>query len=211
MGMSTSIAADTKEQILDVAERLFAEQGFAGTSLRSVVREANVNLASVHYHFGSKEGLFRAVVEYIAEPIVSGQLDELSRCLEASDPPSIKAILKAFLLPPLRCVISSEKPRLYRARFMGRCRTEPEPLQAIAKHEFRSSEQAFLDALQRSLPDQSRTELTWKLDLVIASLIRVATEAGRPGALLQGRTPDDIEATASRLVNFLAAGFQAIP
>jgi len=207
--MSTNIPAETKEQILDVAERLFAEHGFAGTSLRSVVREAEVNLASVHYHFGSKEGLFRAVVAHIAQPIVSGQLDELSQRIQANDPPEVEAILEAFLLPPLRCVMNSEEPRIYRARFMGRCRTEPDPLQSIAKREFRASEQAFLDVLQRSLPDQSRTELSWKLDLVIAALLRVATEAGKPGALLQGKTPEDIQATASRLVHFLAAGFRA--
>ena len=42
---------DTKEQIISVAERLFAERGFAGTTLRNVISEADVNLAAVHYHF----------------------------------------------------------------------------------------------------------------------------------------------------------------
>jgi AcrR family transcriptional regulator len=45
---------DTKERILDAAERLFAERGFAGTSLRSVTKQAGVNLAAIHYHFGAK-------------------------------------------------------------------------------------------------------------------------------------------------------------
>lgn len=191
-----------------MAERLFSDRGFAGTSLRSVVREANVNIAAVHYHFGSKEGLFRAVVAQIAQPIVADQLDNLSQCIHVSDPPDVEALLEAFLLPPLYCVMNPEEPRIYRARFMGRCRTEPDPIQAIAKQEFRVSEQAYLDVLQRSLPNQSRTELSWKLDLVVASLIRVATEAGKPGALLQGNTSDDIQMTVSRLVRFLAAGFR---
>lgn len=204
----TGISADTKKQILHVAERLFADQGFAGTSLRSVVREADVNLAAVHYHFGSKEGLYRAVVAHIAEQIVMAQLEQLSKCLNTSDPPHLEDILEAFLAPPLQVVMSAGEQRIYRARFMGRCRTEPDPIQAIAHKEFHRSEQAFLDILQRSLPDQSRTELAWKLDLVIAALIRVATEAGKPNALLQSNTPEDIQKTASRLVSFLAAGFQ---
>ena len=54
--------ADTKERILDAAELLFAEHGFSGTSLRAVTGEAEVNLAAVNYHFGSKMGLFKAVV-----------------------------------------------------------------------------------------------------------------------------------------------------
>ncbi|MGB7445196.1 MAG: hypothetical protein WA919_29335, partial [Coleofasciculaceae cyanobacterium] len=93
-----------------------------------------------------------------------------------------------------------------RARFLGRCRTEPDPIQTIAKEEFQTCEQSFLDVLQRSLPNQSRTELSWKLDLVIAVLIRVATEAGKPNALLKGDSPEDIQVTVSRLVRFLASG-----
>lgn len=46
--MTSTTSADTKEQILNVAERLFAENGFAGTSLRSVIREADVNLSAVN-------------------------------------------------------------------------------------------------------------------------------------------------------------------
>ena len=48
---------DTKDKILDAAERLFADQGFAATSLRQITTEANVNLAAVNYHIKSKESL----------------------------------------------------------------------------------------------------------------------------------------------------------
>ena len=51
----------TKERILDAAERLFAERGFAATSLRSITAAAGVNLAAVNYHFRSKEALLEAV------------------------------------------------------------------------------------------------------------------------------------------------------
>src|ERR1035441_9434380 len=53
---------DTKERILDTAERLFSEQGYAATSLRSIIARAGVNLAAVHYHFHSKEALLEAVI-----------------------------------------------------------------------------------------------------------------------------------------------------
>ena len=55
--------ADTKLTILDTAERLFADHGFGATSLRNIISEAEVNLAAVHYHFGSKEALIKAVLE----------------------------------------------------------------------------------------------------------------------------------------------------
>lgn len=207
--MNTPIQSNTKEQILNVAERLFAERGFAGTSLRSVIGEAGVNLAAVHYHFGSKEELFRAVVSRIAKPVVAAQLERLAHCQADNESPTVEAILEAFLTPPLQIIFSGGEPCMNRAQFMGRCRTEPDSIQTIAKHEFQASEQSFLDVLQRSFPDQSRTELSWKLDLVIAALIRVGTEAGKPNALLRGNSPEDIHLVVSRLVRFLASGMRA--
>lgn len=49
--------SDTKTRILDAAEKLFAERGFSETSLRLITSKAEVNLASVNYHFGSKKEL----------------------------------------------------------------------------------------------------------------------------------------------------------
>lgn len=92
---------------------------------------------------------------------------------------------------------------------MGRCRIEPEPIQSIASREFDPSTQAFLDALQKALPAQSRSQLTWKLDLVVASLIRVMAEVDKPQALLQSGQASDIEQTLAPLVAFLAAGLRS--
>ena len=51
----------TKDRILSAAEALFAEFGFVGTSLRQVTSRADVNLAAVNYHFGSKDNLVAEV------------------------------------------------------------------------------------------------------------------------------------------------------
>ena len=52
---------DTRERILDAAERLFMAHGYEGTSMRQITGEAAVNLAAVNYHFGSKESLMQEV------------------------------------------------------------------------------------------------------------------------------------------------------
>jgi AcrR family transcriptional regulator len=49
--------SDTRERILDVAERLFMDNGYEATSMRTITSAAEVNLAAVNYHFGSKEAL----------------------------------------------------------------------------------------------------------------------------------------------------------
>ncbi len=55
--------ADKREEILLVAERLFGDNGFDGTSVRDIAQHANVNLAMISYYFGSKEKLLEALLE----------------------------------------------------------------------------------------------------------------------------------------------------
>jgi len=205
----TSSTTDTKEQIISVAERLFAERGFAGTTLRNVVSEAGVNLAAVHYHFGSKEDLFRAVVARFARPVVEQELRLLAELQAGSELPSVEAILTVVFKPSLEILSQDPDTRLVRAQFMGRCRTEPEPIQSIANEEFAAATDACLDVLQRVLPEQSRSQLHWKFDLVIAALIRVLTEAGKPYALLKSNNLEDVEATTQQLVRFLSLGMRS--
>ncbi|MGG6269292.1 TetR/AcrR family transcriptional regulator [Leptolyngbya sp. AN03gr2] len=195
---------DTKEQIITVAERLFAERGFTATTLRNVVSEAGVNLAAVHYHFGSKEELFRAVVARFACPVVEQELALLEQLKANKEVPSVEAILTAVFKPCLEFLVRDPAALLVRAQFMGRCRIEPEPLKSLVENEFSQATELCLDLLQRALPEQSRSQLSWKLDLAIAALIRVQTEAGQPFALLQSTDPGSIQNAIEQLVKFLS-------
>src|SRR2546430_14347990 len=86
---------DTKQRILDSAERLFAEYGFAGVSLRAIIADAKVNLAAIHYHYRSKEALFDAVILRRLEPINRERLGRV----EFFEQPTLGQILGAFLAP----------------------------------------------------------------------------------------------------------------
>ncbi len=208
--MKASSTIDTKEQILTVAEELFAELGYAGTSLRRVIKEAGVNLSAVHYHFGSKEELFRAVVARTAQPIVTKSLEQLAIVEANKENPSVEDILEAFLAPSLEIIIDRKiDSPLNCARLIGRSRTEPDPIQEIAEEEFEKLGQAYLDALQRILPDQSRNQIDWKLDLVVAGLIRVLTEAGKPNALIEDNSPESVKVAVSKLVTFFAPAMRS--
>src|SRR5215472_13313064 len=70
---------DTKQRILDTAERLIADQGYAATSLRNIIGEAGVNLAAVHYHFGSKEDLLDELILRKAGVVNKERLELLDR------------------------------------------------------------------------------------------------------------------------------------
>jgi AcrR family transcriptional regulator len=70
--------SDKREHILNVAEVLFAEKGFDGTSVRDIAQQAGVNLAMISYYFGSKEKLLESLIEFRAG-YVYGILDELNK------------------------------------------------------------------------------------------------------------------------------------
>ncbi|MEA5593343.1 TetR/AcrR family transcriptional regulator [Rivularia sp. UHCC 0363] len=199
---------DTKEQILNVAERLFAEKGFAGTTLRNVIREAGVNIAAVHYHFGSKEELFIAVLRRVARQCIELQLQQLAKYENLPEPPLVENILQAFFAPPLRVISQMGEAGMVRAQFMGRCRGEPLPIQELANKEFDESTQRFLDILQRALPNQTRLELQWKLDLAVAILVRTLNQVGQTGKLIAGNSSEEVEIAIARLVKFVAQGMK---
>ena len=91
----------TKERIMDVAEGLFAEKGYAATSLRDITGEAGTNLASVNYHFQSKEGLLSAIIDRFVGPVNRGRLEALEALEAEADgaSPDVEGLLRSFLAP----------------------------------------------------------------------------------------------------------------
>ena len=94
---------DTKQRILDVAEHLFAVRGYHDTSLRAITTTAKVNLASVNYHFGSKESLLDAVFDRRLLPLNEIRRERIEMVREAAaekgTPPDVEATLRAFVEP----------------------------------------------------------------------------------------------------------------
>lgn len=60
--MAKEVDTDTKQKILEVASRLFAQKGFSGTSVRDIANTAGVNLAAINYHFSNKKNLLKEVI-----------------------------------------------------------------------------------------------------------------------------------------------------
>ena len=201
---------DTKQRILDAAERLFAAHGFAGTSLRAVIKEAGVNLAAVHYHFGTKEDLLRAVLSRIVVRVNRERLEMLEQVEAAAgeEPPSLEGILEAYLAPGLRAVEDLGERGIVITRFLGRSYTEPtELVQALVREQFEELGQRFTEALGRALPHLSEAELYWRFKLVVGVMTYIQADAGQSDAYAEDLS--DVDGTVRRLVAFLAAGLRA--
>src|SRR3974377_1155751 len=102
-----------RDRILDAAEHAFGERGFDGTSLRDIVLEAKVNLATVYYYFGSKHGLMEAVLKRRFGPLRQEQLDLLQEAerKDRGGALGVEAVLRALLLPPLKLVVGPAAKR----------------------------------------------------------------------------------------------------
>jgi AcrR family transcriptional regulator len=87
---------DKREHIISTAMKLFAEQGFEGTSIRDIAEKADVNVAMVNYYFGTKEKLFEKIVEYKSAS-TRGVLDEITNNKSLSWFQKIEAIIDSYI------------------------------------------------------------------------------------------------------------------
>jgi AcrR family transcriptional regulator len=80
MHMANSIKGQqTRKQILDAALTQFADHGYAGASVRDIAASAQTNGATLYYHFGSKAGLFQALVDLVEDESFEPMVDAVGR------------------------------------------------------------------------------------------------------------------------------------
>ncbi len=203
---------DTPEKILEAAEQLFADKGFGATSLRSVVAAAGVNVAAIHYHFGSKEGLIRAVFARRLGPINAARIELLDKysAAAAPQPVPVEEIVEAFIRPAF-AITSREAKQSVLARMFGRLHTEAGgTVHAILLEEIRELLVRFHTVLRQTLPELSETERVYRFSFVISAMAAVLMAPERIAMLSQGRVPvGNPEATISYLLRFCSAGLRA--
>ncbi|MFO1078185.1 MAG: TetR/AcrR family transcriptional regulator [Planctomycetota bacterium] len=204
--------ADTREIVLDAAELLFADQGYAATSLRGITAAAGVNLAAVNYHFGSKEELAKAVLARRIAPIN----DERLRRLDALAPSrrTVAAIVRAFVEPPLRAsgaACSGDSPPSRMCRVFGRISVEQPPfLRDFLAAQFRGVARRFAAALATAAPGMTMAATWWRLHFLIGAMAHTMLHSGLLARLSDGQCdPDDVDGMIEHLVAFAVGGLRA--
>jgi len=196
----------TRSAILAAAERLYADRGFGDVTLRDIVAEANVNLAAVNYHFGSKD-------ELIAELFVTRSLatnrERLRELKVAEDAGGgrapIETILRALVGPTLRGCLGPESGRSTAARFMIRASIESVPPIRRIKNREIDHLKKFAAAMRRALPDRDEVELFWGLHFALAMAHHTIRESQRLTKLSDGKCNlDDVDGLIERVVSVAA-------
>jgi AcrR family transcriptional regulator len=201
----------TKNRILDTAEKLFAKQGFAATSLRAIIKEADVNTASVHYHFGSKEGLIEAVLRRQAAPINDERLTSLDR-LEQEHPGGAlptDALVEAFVAPAIQRHFKRSGRGHFLPQLFGRAVSEPdEKLRVIIRDIFKDVFIRYTAAFGRALPHLSQQEIQWRMHFMIGAMV-FTVMVPKVHAPDQPPAGDDTAQMIGRVVGFVTAGWQS--
>jgi AcrR family transcriptional regulator len=195
--------ADTKTRILDAAQKLFAQNGFDGTSLRDITSEAEANLAAVNYHFQTKESLIEAVIARLVEPVNEKRL----ALLEAAGPsPTLEQILNAFISP-----ILDHEPTGEGRALMGRILGTPDQVLVRA---FRSSmrviAERFIAAIAVAVPEVPADERMWRLHFTAGAMAHTLSWSHLWNQLDGMTQPADRASVTARLVAFAAAGFRGV-
>ena len=202
------MAASTKDRLLDVAERLFAERGFPATSLRDITSEARVNVASVNYHFGSKESLLGAVLERRLRPINERRLTLLDaiETAAADHHPDLEEVLRAFLAPPFHKQQEWGERGQNFLHLMGRVHSEVnDEFRASFLQQFETVRNRFAAALQRALPHLGPTDIAWRMLFLVGSMAFTMMWGDSLVSIDQraARDPEDI---LESLIQYAAAG-----
>lgn len=190
---------ETRRQLVKVAERLFAERGLDGVSIRAVNAAADLGAASIHYHFGSKERLIDAVVDEHGAWVsarVTARIDELAA---RSTPPSATDLVQAIATPYLELL---ERDRVRGLRWVKitaqLTMSGDDRLTAL----YPNPSSRMLEQLRRAFPDVTEDRLVMRWSVASRTLLQMLSHGDRWSAGLREYVAE--------LVHFVAGGLAAL-
>lgn len=205
--------SETVERILDAAEQLFAEKGFAETSLRLITSKAGVNLAAVNYHFGSKKALIQAVFSRFLTPFCQS----LERELERRPPGDAQAEDLEALLELLVVQALGVKPRTGNdlsvfMRLLGLAFSQGQGhLRQYLEEQYGRVFRRYLLLVHAAAPGIPPLELFWRVHFMLgaAAFSMSGIKALRAMAEADFGVNTSTEQVMRLMVPFMAAGMRA--
>ena len=208
---------DTRERILDAAERLFMAHGYEGTSMRQITGDAAVNLAAVNYHFGCKESLMQEVFRRRLGWLNEERMRVLNEMELAADGNPLKPsqIVDGYFGTLLRMADEDERGGVTFLRLLGRTLTDPsEFIRTFLAEEYAGVMERYKAALFKALPDVPKAEIVWRFHFMLGatSYAIAGTYALRVVTDWQIEPSDTVDRTdrlLPRLMSFLLGGLRA--
>lgn len=165
---------DTRQRIIDAAEQLFAEKGFNNTTMRAITSMAEVNLAAVNYHFGSKESLLQEVFERHILPLNQERRRRLEAVRAEARTHNRKlqprAVLSAFITPTLKLRDAGPSARNFLS-LVGRSLSDSDDTpRRIFFTNMQPMIELLFDMLCEALPDCQPSQVCWRLRFSLSAM-----------------------------------------
>lgn len=200
----------TVERILDSAEVLFAEKGFAETSLRAITSKAGVNLAAVNYHFGSKESLIQSVFERFLNPFCELLKAKMNDAF--AEAVSLEKLLALVADTAMQTQSGDRRRVAIFFRLTGLAYTQAQGhMRRFLRERYGEVFRRFLTLLEQSTPELTPVERFWRVHFALGaatfalsgmeSLLAIANADLKPSTTQQQIT--------EKLLDFVAGGICA--
>ena len=202
---------ETRERILDVAERLFARHGLDAVSVRDITHAAKANLGAINYHFGTKRKLMVAVFDRRMTPLTRERMSALDALEKAAGDGAlpVAGVLEAMFRPAVLHAMDKQRGGAVFGRLMARSMMETNPhLESFMRGQLEPVVRRFDAALMRAMPSLSLEDVFWRMHLLIGALHNSLL-------MLDKKLPDgrclrmEPEAYVKRFMAFAAAAFKA--
>jgi AcrR family transcriptional regulator len=208
----SSAPSEARVRILDAAEQLFTEHGFAATSVRKITAAAGVPLALVNYHFGSKQGLMEAVYARALGQSGAQRLSYLDRLEREASGQAIPVarLVDAFIESAMRLDRKDSLPGAVFKQLIGRAFYEP-GAESFFPAEYRDLVDRYKRAFTRALPHLAEAEVVWRMYFFVGlvAYVMAGKDVMRMLELDAVAGHTDLSDAMERLRPFVTAGFEA--
>jgi AcrR family transcriptional regulator len=201
----------TRERLLAEAERMFAANGYDGTSVRRLTEAAGANVAAVSYYFGGKEGLYQAVFERVLEEMRERRIRRIETDLAAAgEAVTLDGFLLSFANAFVEPLVEGERGRDFISLFDQEMRLQKMPTEAFFQQLFEPMLALFAASLERAGVAIDRPAAAMCLMSLVGQLAH-ALKASRRFA--EGVGPEPLPLALAdmipHIVRFSAAGIHA--
>lgn len=200
----------TREHILNAAEEVFAEFGYAGTSLREIVDRAHVTKALANYYFGSKKKLFEEIFLRRTLPIVDERMAALAALKRAKgDAVTVRDLVEIYLAPLLR--MPTVAPAKHFMRIHARLHMELQEFALnLRRKVYNESTRAYAEAIRQALPHLPLKTVYWRLILMVGANLYAISGTHRIEEISKGECdPGDFSEVVDHVTDFVCAGLEA--
>jgi TetR/AcrR family transcriptional regulator, regulator of cefoperazone and chloramphenicol sensitivity len=190
----------TRDRLLAAAERLFAQHGFAGTSVRDITEAAKANLGAVNYYFRSKEDLYAEVfarrAEHLREPVIAAAREACGYA-KAEPARALRTLGQAFIARHLSHATSQAALSLF-AREVAHASL---PVHLVAREFVEPILDAFGSVIGTMRPDLPPADLRACAHAFFAQLIHIVKAVGIAKSSLDTRLDSTVRFTVAAVMN----------